>query len=165
MQNQTQCTFLQRSSYECFYSVTLIKSILKSITLWCHKIVTHTDSHPYPLSVSWPRRRTRCTSLWSTVPVNRLAWYGPSPVWPQATRTTERHTPAHPSSTCASFPDPIGRSGYPSNRSTSVLPLTLRFSVHRINPGWAEGSGPGSGPSLSTHSRVGARQRRKKMKD
>lgn len=86
---------------------------------------THTDSHPYPLSVSWPRRRTRCTSFWSTVLVNRLAWYDPSPVWPQTTWTAERHTAAHPSSTWASFPDPIDRSGYPSNRSTFVLQLTL----------------------------------------
>lgn len=66
----------------------------------------HTDFHPYPLRVSWPRRRTRWASLWSRVPVNRLAWYGPSPVW--LPWTTERQTAIHPSSTRASFPDPIG---------------------------------------------------------
>ncbi len=122
------------SSALFFYS-TLIKSITNCITQWCcfgicqRQSGTHTHtytfSHPYPLRVSWPRRRTRCTSLWSTVLVNRLAWNGPSPVWAQVTWTAERHTAAPPSSTWASFPDPIGWSGYPSNRSTSVLPLTF----------------------------------------
>lgn len=85
-----------------------------------------------PLSVSWPRRRTRCTSLWSTVPVKRLAWYAPFPVSPKATWAAVRHIAAHPSSTWASFPDPIGQFGYPSNRSTSVLFLTLSDSLFTV---------------------------------
>lgn len=93
---------------------------------------THTDRHPYPLSVSWPRRRTRCTSLWSTVPVKRLAWKGAFPVSTQCTWNAARHIAAHPSSTWASFPDPIGRSGYPSKRSISVLPLTLSDSLFTV---------------------------------
>ena len=115
------------------------------------KTVAHTDIdfHPYPLSVSWPRRRTRWASLWSTVPVNLLAWYGPSPVWAPATWTAERHTAAHPSNTWASFPDPIGQSGYPSNRSTCVF-NTHRLSVPLMGPGWVKESRPGSKPSPGT---------------
>lgn len=160
MQNQTSCTF---SSFLFLWMLLEYNMNKINAKLWYALLLIWDlpKNHPYPLSVSWPRRRTRCTSLWSTVPVNRLAWYGPSPVWPQTTWTAERHTAAHPSSTWASFPDPIGRSGYPSNCSTSVLPLTLWLSGHRMDPGWAEGSRPGSRPSSGAHSRVGARQRKK----
>lgn len=97
-----------------------------------------THTHPYPLRVSWPRRRTRCTSLWSTALVKRLAWYAPFPVSPSATRTNTRAT--HPSSTWASFPDPIGWSDYSSNRAVWLF-------FHSMDPGWAEGSRPGPRPS------------------
>lgn len=120
---------------------------------------THTGSHAYPLSVSWPRRRTRCTSLWSSVPVKRLAWSGPFAVWPHATWTAARHTDIHPSITWASMPDPIGRSGNPSNWVTSVLPFPLWLSVQSEDPGWAGRCRPGSRPSPGVHSRVGAKQR------
>lgn len=103
------------------------------LLIWdLQKSVTCSESHPYPLSVSWPRRRTRCTSLWSTVPVKRLAWNGPFPVSPKATWTIATHIATHPSSTWANFPDPIGRPGYPSNRSTLVLPLTLSDSLFTV---------------------------------
>lgn len=39
------------------------------------------------------------------------------------------------------------------------------ISVHSINPGWADRSRPGSGPSPGVHSRVEAGQGGKKMKD
>lgn len=39
---------------------------------------------------------------------------------------------AHPSSTWASFPDPIGQSGCPSDHVTLQLPLTR--TVHRMGP-------------------------------
>lgn len=125
MQKQTWSSFLQRNSQECSHSQTMLKMDDSS---------TRTDRRPYPLSVSWPRRRTRCTSLWSTALVKRLAWYGPSPVWPQATCTTDRDIAAHPSSTWASFPDPIGRPGDPSHRRATVKWLTLRLSGHRLKP-------------------------------
>lgn len=86
-------------------------------------------SAPYPLSVSWPRRRTRCTSLWSTPPLKRLAWYCWSPVWPLW--TTERHSARHPSS----VPDPIGCSGCRSDRAAQVS--TARCATVRSPPQWS----------------------------
>lgn len=68
-----------------------------------------------PLSVSCPRRRTRCASLWSTVPVKRLACTGSPTVCPPATRTAARQSVTHPSSTWASFRAAIGWSGFPSS--------------------------------------------------
>lgn len=116
---------------------------------------THADRHPYPLSVSWPRRRTRCTSLWSTAPVKRLAWYAPSPVWLQVTWTTDTDSAAHPSSTWARFPDAIGRPGYPPFQRLAVW-----FSNCQINQGRAEKSGPGSGPSPGVDCRRTAEERK-----
>lgn len=118
--------------------------------------VKHTDSHP--LNVSWPRRRTRCASLWSTVPVKRLAWYGPFPVWLQATWTAPRHITTHPSRAWVSFPDPIGRLYlHLSPSCADAHSVTLHFT----DPDWAAGPGPGSRPNHGVHSTVRARQRKK----
>lgn len=119
---------------------------------------THADRHPYPLSVSWPRRRTRCTSLWSTAPVKRLAWYGPSPVWLQVTWTTDTDNAAHPSSTWARFPDAIGRPGYPPFQQLAVW-----FSNCQINQGRAEKLRPGSGPSPAVDCRWAREERKWKV--
>ena len=94
---------------------------------------THRDGGPYPLRVSWPRRLTRCTSLWSSVPVKRLAWYCPVPgVSPQHKWNDPTHMAAHPSSTWASFPDAIGPSGYPSK--TQLPPCYLALSLALRSP-------------------------------
>lgn len=101
-----------------------------------------------PLSVSWPRRRTRCTSLCSAVPVKRLAWYAPFPVCAPITWTAARHTAAHPSSTWASITGPIGHLAFPP-----TLPCSdFWFSV------WTQatqGFRLGFTPSPWVHSRAG----------
>lgn len=154
MQNQTKCTFFCVALFKkaCIYRSVMDKPNMH-YALYLPETVTHIDA--YPLSVSWPRRRTRCTSLWSTLPVKRLAWYGPFPVWSQVTWSPPRHTATHPSSTWASFPDPIGRPGCPSNQISAVLPLTLWLSPHRMDPDWAARSRPGSRPSPGVHSSRG----------
>lgn len=90
-----------------------------------------------PLSVSWPRRRTRCTSLCSVASVKRLAWYAPVPVCELDTWTAPRNTAAHPRSTWASIMEPI-----------ALLVLQPRLAH---NPGAANRPRPHWGLDLDPH--------------